>query len=198
MGTIASGMSPRRRAQPARERDRALRADRRVPERRALDVERDPVEGAAGLRPEREHRRGAARVEGGLQVAGQVPRDRPEPARMQRVDEAAELGGLDDVGASRCSSRSRSRPSGCRARPCAAPSARVPRTRRRRRCPPTFRAPLKTDASACSMRARWPRRRRRRRTSARGRRRRRARLRGYGPCCEDGVNAELESGLART
>ena len=51
-----------------------------------------------------------ARVERVLHVAGQVPRDRPDAARVQRVDEAAELPGLDDVARARCSSPSRPRP----------------------------------------------------------------------------------------
>ena len=43
------------------------------------------------------HRERATRVERGLHVAGEVPGDDPYPARVQRVDEATEPDGLDDV-----------------------------------------------------------------------------------------------------
>ena len=56
-----------------------------------------PSNAPPSRRAEREHRERAARVERGLDVPGQVPRDGADPARVERVDEPSRAARLDDV-----------------------------------------------------------------------------------------------------
>jgi hypothetical protein len=64
-----------------------------------LDVEGERVEGAARLRAEADRRERAAQVAGRMEERRQVPRDDAQAARVRRVDEPAEPGRADEVGA---------------------------------------------------------------------------------------------------
>ena len=84
-------------AQPGQEVERPRRAAGDVLLAERLDVERDPVEAAAGLGHEAQHGPRPAKVPCLLVVPREVPADDPEPLRVQRVDEPPEAARIDDV-----------------------------------------------------------------------------------------------------